>query len=204
VNTGWQVFNNYAAGATYRKVTAKTVNNTTTETDLLNGEITIAAGILGASNMLRLVAKGDWLNNAGRLSVARFKLKLGSTVLFDTGTSVGDMNATATRYGWRVEAEVVNLGITNSQSCSFVLDGTQLLNPSEYSGSVAFATGEGSVGWLGEGGSGTARISAIHGQAWNSGSVDTTVNQGLALTVILPTASASYEVKLYDAVVQII
>ena len=42
-----------------RKVTSKTVNTTTTETDLLNGEITVAASALGASRALRLTARGD-------------------------------------------------------------------------------------------------------------------------------------------------
>src|SRR5690242_21569013 len=46
-----------------RKTTAKDVVNSVAETDLLNGEITVAGGQIGATGKLILTAYGDCLNN---------------------------------------------------------------------------------------------------------------------------------------------
>lgn len=199
LNTGWQNYTTaeVGPGTTYRKATAKVVNNTTTETDLLNGEITIGAGVLGTSGVARLTAKGDGVQNTGAgQNAPRFKLKLGTTVLIDTGVLVGQtMNAGASRYGWIARAIISNDAATNSQTVSFELSLTHPLWVSP--GSAAITTGEGLTGIPSTGG-------FPYAIGVNSAAIDTTTAQALVLSVINGTASANYEVKLFDALVEII
>ncbi len=92
--------------ASYRKATQKVVNTTISATDLLNGEITIAASALGTTGEARLVAVGDWKQNSGGAqSVPRFQLVLGGTTIIDTGNAGTAVDA-ATRYGWAISARI--------------------------------------------------------------------------------------------------
>src|SRR3954452_23788589 len=75
-----------ALGPLARKTTAKTVNTTVTETDLLNGEFNLSAGALGTTGKMRILAWGDCLNNTGAaVNMPRFRFKLGGNVFIDTG-----------------------------------------------------------------------------------------------------------------------
>jgi hypothetical protein len=105
------------ATTTYRKTTAKAVNTTTAATDLLNGEITIAAGVMGATGSLRLQAWGDNINNSGGAAAPpRFQLILGGTTLLDTSATGTTTVADATRRGWSLDATILNTGAANSQA----------------------------------------------------------------------------------------
>src|SRR4051794_27688805 len=70
-------------GVKYRKVTAKQLVSSVTETDLLNGEITLAAGVLGSDRIARIVLWGDFLQNTGvDRGGPTLKLKYGGSTLF--------------------------------------------------------------------------------------------------------------------------
>lgn len=184
-----------AGVTTYRKTTAKTVNTTTAATDLLNGEITIGAGVMGTTGVLRLTAEGDYLNNTGSiLDGFRFQLVFGGTTLLDTGVcnAAQTVTASASRFGWGITAIIRNLGAANSQWAK--IESTLPYVPNSV-GVSAFTTGEGRYwtdtngGWF-EGG--------------NTGAVDTSAAKLLELKVINGSASASCETKLYGALVEIL
>lgn len=200
--TGWQNYTTAATGpgTTYRKNTPLAVNNTTTETDLLNGQITIGASVMGPTALLRLTAWGDTLQNTGGYltTMPRFKLKLGATTLIDTGAAVGSPNGWAwgtTRWGWRLITEIFNLSAT-SQEVHFRLDLMYALgNPLT---SLAFVAGVGTYANPG------STLNSAVAEGFNAASVDTTVAEALAFTVINPTASTNMETKLIGALVEII
>lgn len=152
--------------------------------------------------MLRLTAFGDYINNSGGARVAqRFKLKLGSTTLFDTGTPVGAAQiASAARYGWRLNATILNTA-TNAQVCYFDLTVTVNAQGTAQGLNSLFTTGEGTVVNLSN--VGTSFADVIY-SAYNSAAVDTTSSQALVLSVINPTATATYDTTLKGAVVEII
>ena len=187
---------NEVARAHYRKTTTKQVVNTIAETDLLNGEVTIGAGVMGTSRTLRLTAWGDAVNNSGSTQVfPRLKLKLGATTLLDTGTLSGSWGGAAGRFSWRALAEVANLGAANSQWAwlSAQMRGA-LVNANT---GAAFTTGEGNYGGL-------ATVNWVDLTGGNSGAVDTTIAQALALTVILPAAGATLDMTLKGAFVEVV
>lgn len=189
---------NLPAGlTTYRKTTAKVVNNTTTETDLLNGDITIAAGILGTTGVLRLTAWGDWLQNTGGTTTGpqRFKLKLGATTIFDTGAPAAAVGTSASRGAFWAEVVIANAGAANLQTASMQLK--LAANSGQFTAFIGALT-------AGEGGYGSAGNYAYVEEAFATAAVDTTASNVLALTVINPSASVSCETKLYGALVEIV
>lgn len=188
----------------YRKATSKTVNNTVAETDLLNGEITLAANDLGTSRVLRLFASGDYLFNpgAGGLANPRLKLKLGATTLIDTGPGIGSpahVNS-ANRMPWSAKIEIAELGATNAQWITFDFKFGVITGLTALSNGVFFTTGEGTIQIVE-----VASSSASWGQMLgvNSAAVDGTSAQALVLSVILPTANAAVELVLRNALVVI-
>lgn len=184
-----------AALAVQRKLTAKKIVSTTSPTDLLNGEFTLPAGVLGA----RLTCWGDLFNNdVGSLATPGFALMLGATKLFDTGVIATTWNTSASRIGqWRFVIELVTLG-TNSQRAS--ISGLMPIVPV---GQVAvdFATGQGLYSIAGPG-SGTlgCRTGTIVGGG--SGTASTSIAQQLALDVTLPVSNANVDVMLFAATLE--
>lgn len=182
---------------TYRKTTAKTVNSSIAETDLLNGEITLAAGVLGLSGCARFTAWGEILNNnAVSANGPRFKLKLGGTTLIDSNVLNCAWQNVATRGAWRVAVEIMNLGATNSQCVSFEMLYT--------------------LGYLGAGGGACLALSTGNGNHWvtpsgNGGingstaaAIDSTAAKLLEFTVTLPVSAATMECKLTGALVEVL
>jgi|SRR5579862_4181490 len=200
VDTGWQ---QPGASGFLRKVTAKDVSNTVIDTDLLNGEITIPANVLGLSGLLRLTAWGDWVQNSGASSdVPIFTLKLGATTLLKTNiVSAAVAAASASRYAWRICCEILNLGASNSQWAT--MNGSITYDSANASGEAIFMTGEGAVVSLGANAGAKPGIAMFEGA--NSGAVDTTLAAGnaLVLSVINPTATTC-DTKLYGAVIEIV
>lgn len=185
-----------AVKPTYRKTTAKTVNTINTAVDLLNGEISIPANVIGANGQLRLSAFGDWLQNSGgSTNTLRFQLLFGGTTLFDTGAVAQALSSQATRWPWEIIVKIQNTA-TGAQVARISLDvnfgGTS-------TGSTAtFTTGEGRYGGQ------STNATQLGGSAYNTAAVDTTASQALVLNVINPSASATFETKLTSALVEII
>lgn len=187
-----------AAAVSYRKATSKTVNTTVAATDLLNGEITVAAGALGTTGVLRLTAWGDYLQNSGGAAAApRFQVVLGGTTLIDTGTTAASDAASAVREPFRISVELMNTGAANAQMTHFLLNymtagGTNFAN--------AFTTGEGIYQSVYDGAAARARV----GQGFTTSAVDMATSKTLVLNVINGSASASYETKLFGALVEVV
>lgn len=191
-----------AAGATtYRKSTAKAVNTSTAATDLLNGEITIGANVMGTTGRVRLTASGDLLQNSGGAAVVpRFQLIFGGTTLFDTGTA-GSLTIAngATRGQWKLIAEIANLNAAGSQEAQFRLDLYNGGNVFAASNGAAFTTGQGRYGVLDIGVNFLALATGM-----TTSALDTTTAKALVLNTINGSASASYETKLYSALAEVI
>jgi hypothetical protein len=170
----------------WRKVTEKDVVNTTTETDLLNGAITIDAGAMGTSRKLRIEIDGDYLNNSGSTQTFRLKLKLGSTVIIDTGVS-SSIAASATRRPMQILATIQNLNATNVQWGKLV---------SQIGSAAALTDGIGAAG--------SGMVAEAYAFATTSGTkaVDTTVARLLEVTVIHSAADANLSFRLKAATVE--
>jgi hypothetical protein len=184
------------APTTYRKTTAKTVNTSVAPTDLLNGEITIGAGVLGTNKLARLTAFGDYKQNSGGATNAlRFQLLLGATTLFDTGAPALSLPNSATRESWRIWVEILNTA-SGAQVAHFKIE---MAAAGAVNGNAAFTTGEGVSG-----SAATGNITQfILGDAYNASAEDTTTSKALVLNIINPSASATCETVLKGALVEI-
>jgi hypothetical protein len=187
---------NELARAHWRKTTAKTVVNTITETDLLNGEFTIDAGAMSTNRMLRLTASGDWINNTGAaVATPRLKLKFGATTVVDSNVLAAAWAAHADRRGWRLIAEIANLGAANAQLVTINMDAYGAVGGT--SAAAGFTIGEGVI-------TTATGISTFKMIGASSGAVDTTTAQTLVLTVTLATANALEDMKLSYAAVELV
>lgn len=188
-----------SAWTTLRKVTAKTVNTTTTATDLLNGEFTVAAGVMGSAGRLRLTASGDLLNNVGSAKALwRFQLVFGGTTIFDTGTGGMTIAARATRGAWRLQAEINNLTAA-TQEVQFHLDLAAANTDIGTSNGAVVTTGQ---GWYGVATVSINSLAIAYGM--NTSALDTTTSKTLVLNVINGFSDANYECKLYSALAEIL
>lgn len=172
---------------TARKTTAKSVTNSIAETDLFNGEFTVAANSIGATGHLFGYAYGDALNNVATENLPRLKLKLGATTIFDTGAPANGWSQNAASFGWWVEFDIQNTA-ANAQVCKI----KGVVSPiAPASIGPAFTTGEGIV-WS------SAAGSPVNINGYNTAAVDTTASQALVLSIILPVANASCTYTLTD------
>lgn len=184
-----------------RKTTAKTVNTTTTATDLLNGEFTLPAAAMGTDRVLRLSAWGDWKNGASLdYDIPRFQPFLGGTMILDTSViGSGVAQNDGVRYFWHVQVDVMNRGSASSQVCYISGDlSFNSVSANPVDGVIATPTVAltGASGPLFTG-------KAIFGGGTTK-TVDTSTSCALALKVINASSSANYETKLYGALVEII
>lgn len=184
----------------YRKVTSKTVNTTTAATDLLNSEISVAAGVLGTTGGFRLTAWGDWLNNTGStVAGPRMQILLGGTMLLDTNASPTATTST-NRAPWRLTVEVLNAGSASAQT---VVCALEALSSGGFSnGATTFLTGEGLFSSLSDGLASTNIVARAIGI--NTTAVNTASACALVLNIINGSSSANYETKLLGAVIEII
>lgn len=187
----------------YRKATSKTVNTTVAATDLLNGEITIGAGVMGVTGVARLTAWGDWKQNSGGTSNAyRFQLVLGATTLFDTNAPASVIADGAVRGRWKLVVTIQNATSASAQVADFELQFTpgaasQLIAAT----SVVFTTGQGIYQNFGRT---DGAIPELHAGAYNASSENTALAKALVLNVINPSASANCETVLKGALVEVI
>jgi len=193
-----------AAGASagdLRKTTAKVVNTTVTETDLLNGEFTIPANSLDADGVMTFRASGDFLQQSGGAAdPPRWRLKLGGTTIIDTGRCFSNsFISNAARHGWFLEVFMYMHGATNSQWWSF-----NLLIPTSGSvlsaaGFAAWVTGKGNW-WIPSAGGGPPTVH-LRGTSDGLTSISMTSSRLLELTIENESASATYETTLQSAIV---
>lgn len=191
---------------TYRKVTSKTVSGTVTETDLLNGEITLAAGVLGTTKIATIDLWGDYKQNiANNTALPVLKLKLGSTVLFQWQPflSLVQSASSTNRYGWSYRAIIANANAANAQTATIsgMWAGTTSSTGSPGANGTSIATGEGchSVVYTAGGGSALEYLSG-----YNTAAVDTTSAQALTLTATNGTASTPYDITLDGCLVTVL
>lgn len=176
---------NWVALPSYRKTTEKDVVNTVTETDLLNGEVTIGAGVMGTNRMLRVTLIGDYLNNTGTDKTFTLKIKFGSTVLYEDPTP--NITANAIRRPLWFEFMIANLGAANSQ----FMHGRYRLGAA--SGAT---TGTGDLSFGDFNGASFAMI--------GTAALDTTTSKLLEVTVTHSAASASLSARLKYALVEVL
>jgi hypothetical protein len=198
----WREVNRPAFGVStaYKKNTAKQVVNTVAETDLLNGEVTVGAGAIGANGTLRLTAWGDWTNGSGAaIAPPRFKLVLGGVTLLDS-SAMGLVMSSAggTRFAWNARATIQNLGAANSQWSALNLQGgsgngvgSAVTGPAAGEGLYQAIISAGGFGWL------TLDLGG-------ASAIDTSVAKALQLTVINGAANANVDVTLKGALVEIL
>jgi hypothetical protein len=178
-DASWQAV---PAPVTYRKVTEKDVTNTTTETDLLNGEITIGAGVMGTNKAVRVLIQGDYLQNMGGTAVHTIRIKFGGTTLW--GQAVSDGAPGATRKNVRLEFVIQNLNANNVQ---FML------------GRYAIAGGSASVAGIG---TGEALVYTLGSNGTSA--LDTSTAKALEVTIAWDVASATRSWRLKSALVEVV
>jgi len=193
-------------GTGYRKVTAKTVNTTVAATDLLNGEITIAADLLNTTGFIRLSVIGDWLQNTGGfVAPPRFQLVLGGTTIIDTGACSASAGTSASRGAWSIDAFIGAANATNAQVTSWshrVATGA-ITYAAAGTNISAFTTGQGNYTTVAShANTGNSDGGQFVGEGYNATALDMTASKTLVLNVINGSASASYETSLKAALVQ--
>lgn len=209
LNTGWQSYTTepLGPGTTYRKTTSKAVNTTTAATDLLNGEIVLAGGVMGTTAQLRAVLWGDFQQDTGASqTLPQFQLVIGGTTMLDTGNGGGGWTTGATRVLWRVEIEALELGATNSQLWRMsgqLGPGDLTSRPSTYN-AQAFITGLGTYACrpYGYGGETGPYLETFDGQTTSS--LDMTTSKAFVFNVINVASNASYETRLLGAFIEIL
>lgn len=184
--------------ATLRKVTSKTVNTTIAETDLLNGEITIPA--LAATDVLVGYLWGDWKQNSGaNASPPTFALKYGGTTLISSGNGAAAANAinSATRFAWTYEFVIAAANATNAQTATVIGHMGWGCAAGTTTADNSLVVGEGIVSsMLGANGKAIAIT-----DGFSTAAVDSTAARALLFTTTNASASASYEVVLFGAII---
>ncbi len=86
------------------KLSTTTVNNTVTETDLVNFDVP-ANGLEIVGHSIRVIASGEFLNNTGGADTVTFRVKLGATTML--ATAALSFNASANRRKWFAEINLL-------------------------------------------------------------------------------------------------
>jgi hypothetical protein len=172
----------------YWKTTEKKVTGTSTETDLLNGEITIAANAMGLNRRLSFWAVGDLVCSGSDAAPPNFTMKLGSTSLASTGDTSGvrHITASAGRIPWVVYAEIQQMNAVAVQEFSLV-------------GFFSFSAT--SMNW--NAGRGFYGIPEAWFYGRNNTAVNMAVAQSLAFTVANGSPNSGYETRLASAKIAI-
>lgn len=187
-----------------KKTTSKTVASSTTATDLLDGEITIGAGDMGIDGILRLTAWGKWKQNvATNKNTPSFQLKLGGTMLIETGNFSSAVAQQFNQYfPWKFTCDIQNLGAANSQQ-AYLHGALGMLGFFAGNFPGNFTTGVGMPMYLDPTGPGSTTFAIYDGG--NDGlAVDTTAACALELKVVNAINNAAYITELLGAVVELI
>jgi len=188
-----------------KKVTAKAVSGTVTETDLLNGQFTLGTPALGATGILTLDLWGDYVQNiANNTALPVLKVKLGSSVLFQWQPllNIAQSLQSASRWGWNYRCIIANANATNSQTASisgmWAFSTASTGSPGANASTITTGEGSHSLVYFAGGGVG---VEYLH--AYNSSSVDMTASQAVTFTTTNGTASTPYDITLRGALLTI-
>ena len=183
----------------YRKTTSKAVNTSTSLTDLLNAEITLAANDLGSNKHLRAVLFGDFFQNVSTNPTGiRFQLVVGATTVFDTNTSGPLGSASAARGSWVALIDCLALGATNSQVWRLQMSMTNAAGAGNFAAATTtFTTGLGN--WVFT----PAAPQAFLAHGVTTSAIDMTASQAFVFNAANGVNNVSYETRLLGAVVEI-
>lgn len=179
------------SSTTYRKTTPKDVVNTTALTDLLNGEITLAAGDMGTTKKARATLLLDAFNGTGAgQNYPQFQVVFGGTTLLDTGAGTSYLGAgyfanSTRRIPIVIELEIQNLGSASSQFAVMKLWPGNIVDPAPTTG-------------IGSGV--TPHFYATAGTV----AVNTANAASLVVNVGNAVANANYSIRLQTALVEIV
>ena len=181
----------------YAKTTAKVVNTTVAATDLLNGEITLAANTLIAGKRLVADLFGDFLNTVAASPPPRIQVIVGGTTVLDTGAAGAVYFTTAGRFPWRLNIQAMALGAANSQ-----LWWMQFFIHKDASGpsQTYWPTGTGLIAISQPA---TANSASGVNEGVGTSTVDMTASRTFVVNVINGNAGANYETRLLGALVDI-
>jgi hypothetical protein len=184
---------NAVARGYWHKTTAQVVN-TTAEADLLNGEFTVPAGVLGSSRVLRLTMAGDATYGANQ-NIPRFRFKMGAgpTTIIDTGATAGVITSGAGRFDWEMVIHVMATGATNSQWVTMLGRATVGAITTTNAG-TAFGTGSGVSTLL--------NLAADY-KGGTAGAQDMTAVQAVLFTVVTA-SNTNTDVTLKAAMMEVI
>ena len=95
------------------------LDRVTSTTQIVNSNVettiytkTISADLLGANGGLKLNLGGDHFNNSGSARLTTIRVKIGATTIL---TFLPSMSAAAVRYGWHMQALLLNAGAADAQ-----------------------------------------------------------------------------------------
>lgn len=161
------------------------INTTASESNLYDGTTTtttgwpIPGGTLGEDGMLALYSEGNFLFNNNAANTLRIRCKYGGTTHIDvtfTGLAIG-----ATRIPWQFLLAVESLGAPNSQQISLRLSDMGLSGAARFNAPPTITTGI-AAGFTG---------AATAGMVQNTGTIDSSILQTLAMTVQWSASSAN-------------
>lgn len=159
--------------------------NTLAETSVYTK--TLGGGTLDVNGMVRVTAWGDYLNDSGAARNLTLKIKYGGTTMWaDTVTSI---NNGATRYVWRLQADIAANAATNAQSLGGIFHLT--------SGTATTGLGD-IVGFI-NGGSPPLSIASV---LFGTASIDSTLNKDIDITVTHSTNNSSLSFRRYYVFLQ--
>jgi hypothetical protein len=162
----------------YDRVTAGVdVNTSVAETSIYTKSI--LANDMSTNKMLRLVAMGDYLHNNVAGDTLTIRVKFGGTTFY-AGAMSFDAVADVKRQPWMIDLRVANLGAANSQ----IILGSALV---DRPAAAAPTTGIGSIEYSN---STVATAPWVFGIS-TLGTIDTTANQTLDVTVQWSASSAN-------------
>jgi hypothetical protein len=183
---GWTAPAVNAALPTLRtKLTQKEVINTLAKTDLLNGEITIPANSMSAQGAIRFWMNGDYVNNTATYQTIQLELKLGTTVLWDSGVS-SQIGYGVTSRAWYCEGLIQAMNSTSVQRGG----GFFTLGPMK-----ATTVGVGGIGDIGGNSAGGSYQHIGHFDT-AAGAVPMNATQAFTFSVTHSSASASLTIRL--------
>lgn len=182
-----------------RKTTAKVINTSVAETDLLNGEMILRASEIGAGGYARLRARGDWLHNvAGPNRQPRIRFKLGGTTLWDSNVDGTQYGASAVRWGWQADVLIAALG---SEAAQWIVAEYEWEHINISGTAVLSAAG---IGGLYNAGGTNATYGRGRAVGHAAGAIDLTQQQLVELTAELPASNAAVEIALKEATLEVV
>ena len=173
-----------------RVTTAVDVNTSVTETSIYTKSIT--GNDMSTNKMLRLSAIGDYLHNNAAGDTLTLRVKFGGTTFYAYAGLLGNVTGAA-RHPWVLDLRVANLGATNSQMIA-----GSVITESADTGAATTGIGQ----WAVTDAFGQKMSAAPLGIS-TLGTIDTTANQTLDVTVQWSASSANNSWRMRYAVLEL-